>query len=262
MHAELAEKFQAMQERKEKFERGEDEEGPAECGSFSEVVARHVPSAPSLDAEDYEWAKHLELCGRWTLKTRELRAMLPVQPAEVCDGIWLGGLKEATDTSRLALLGINCVLNMAPSMCGPSAMRSYPREFSTLDIDADDADEYDLFSEDVPTALAFLDRCRASGRRVLVHCFAGMNRSASVCAAWMISRCRMPLRRTVLQLSWNRGTVLQNLGFVLSLVDFGRREQLLHHEEQAESERGGLLGGLASEGDGEKTQVQGVMEEP
>merc|ERR1712070_1313009 len=97
---------------------------------------------------------------------------------------FLGGLIEAENHTALTELGIDRVVNMAPEAagCGPSTRRHYPEHFETLDLDAKDADEYDIFECDVPQALKFIERCHADGRKVLVHCYAGMNRSATVCA--------------------------------------------------------------------------------
>ena len=70
-------------------------------------------------------------------------------------------------------------------------------DFDALDIDAEDSEDYDLFMEDVPRALAFLDKHLEDGRHVLVHCYAGMNRSAAVCAALLLLRDRRPLAEAV-----------------------------------------------------------------
>eukprot|EP00929_Paragymnodinium_shiwhaense_P115161 TRINITY_DN83854_c0_g1_i1.p1 TRINITY_DN83854_c0_g1~~TRINITY_DN83854_c0_g1_i1.p1 ORF type:complete len:102 (+),score=9.81 TRINITY_DN83854_c0_g1_i1:32-307(+) len=83
--------------------------------------------------------------------------------------------------------------------------------------------EYDIFSEDLPTALEFLAKARAEDRKVLVHCFAGMNRSATVCAAWMLQESTRPLREIVKQLASRRGVVLQNPTFVSGLVSMARQ---------------------------------------
>merc|ERR1712048_581400 len=59
-------------------------------------------------------------------------------------------------------------------------------------------------------------------RCVLVHCFAGMNRSATVCAAWIVRSQRCPLDAAVKHIVTRRGYVLGNIGFVCGLVQMTR----------------------------------------
>eukprot|EP00930_Biecheleria_cincta_P058664 TRINITY_DN4446_c0_g1_i1.p1 TRINITY_DN4446_c0_g1~~TRINITY_DN4446_c0_g1_i1.p1 ORF type:complete len:188 (+),score=31.97 TRINITY_DN4446_c0_g1_i1:43-606(+) len=181
--------------------------------------------APPASADDKAWADYLEVlaCDIALCSKREL----PPQPVEIAPGVFLGGVREAEDVATLERVGINTVLNMAPNMCGQSRTRSFPPSFQTLDINADDDEEYDIFAEDVPRALDFIESGLAKGASILVHCFAGMNRSATVCAAWRLRAEKQGLSGVVRHLASRRGIVLQNSTFMMGLVRIARRESLL-----------------------------------
>eukprot|EP00746_Dinoflagellata_sp_MGD_P056123 gnl/MRDRNA2_/MRDRNA2_24357_c0_seq1.p1 gnl/MRDRNA2_/MRDRNA2_24357_c0~~gnl/MRDRNA2_/MRDRNA2_24357_c0_seq1.p1 ORF type:complete len:256 (-),score=48.35 gnl/MRDRNA2_/MRDRNA2_24357_c0_seq1:200-943(-) len=196
----------------------------AGAGIFSSHDFRPVPEE---GAGDVEWAEYFAILAENLSCSHEQLSMLPAQPAEVAPGVFLGGLDEAEAQSALMALNIDCILNMASCFCGPSSRRGYPKHFETLDIDAQDAEDYDIFSYDVPRALEFLQRCLGDGRRVLVHCYAGMNRSATVCAVWLLQQQRWPLGDIVRHLACKRGLVLQNITFLKGLVLMARESGLL-----------------------------------
>lgn len=164
-------------------------------------------------ASDHEWAVYLQHLAQYERPCNEAS---PPQPAEVSPGVYLGGLCEAQAVAGLLKvdperssryraaradllvrrgpsLGINNVLCMAPLECEPSWKRFQEDRYRTLDIDAQDAEAYDIFTEDVPRALDFLSACLIDDGRVLVHCFGGRNRSVTVCAAWLMREKRMLL---------------------------------------------------------------------
>mmetsp|Transcript_31935 Transcript_31935/g.99352 ORF Transcript_31935/g.99352 Transcript_31935/m.99352 type:complete len:208 (+) Transcript_31935:40-663(+) len=148
------------------------------------------------------------------------------QPAQLTDwGLFLGGMEEATDVSRLAELGISATLNVAPSMCG-SLTELYGGTLECKEIDAEDDEEYPILDLHLDAAVRFLKGIREQGRRVLVHCYAGMNRSATLCAAYLVSVERLPLTQAVRVLRERRGAVLQNRAFTRQLVRLARSEGL------------------------------------
>lgn len=176
---------------------------------------------PGEEAYSAVWADYIHCLVHATCPSD---AELPPQPAEVAPGVFLGGIWEARDLNALHSRQIDCVLNMASGSadCGPSALRGYPSLFAVLDLDAEDSMSYDMFANDVPEALEFLEWCSSKGRNVLVHCFAGMNRSATVCTAWIVRTQKCPLDAAVKHLAMQRGYVLGNTRFICGLVDMTR----------------------------------------
>ena len=69
---------------------------------------------------------------------------------------------------------------------------------------------------------AFVAAARQTARKVLVHCVAGINRSAALCIAHLIAEGRTLVEafETVYSV---RPIVLSNAGFCRQLVDFARQ---------------------------------------
>ena len=93
---------------------------------------------------------------------------------------------------------------------------------TVLEIDAEDEPGYPLLALHFEQVGRFIDEMRSQERPVLVHCFAGMNRSATLCAAYLITRERMGLLEACRVLGARRGAVLKNEDFVGQLVQLAR----------------------------------------
>lgn len=69
----------------------------------------------------------------------------------------------------------------------------------------------------VPRAIAFLRQCRADGVRVLVHCSAGISRSATIVIAYLILEHKMSLESAYIHVRARREVICPNLGFMQQL---------------------------------------------
>jgi hypothetical protein len=96
------------------------------------------------------------------------------------------------------------------------------REVAYLGIAADDKPGYAMdahFAE----SQEFLAQCRQEGRRVLVHCVMGINRSSTALVAFLCAERKMPLPDAVDLASKGRGLILSNETFLQQLTEcFGQ----------------------------------------
>lgn len=171
--------------------------------------------------------------------------------------MWLGSADDALDLDALLARGITAVLNMAHGSCvqdqrtiaelggqliamaGPKmrywATAEFTEEwyrnntgcgdFQYLALDAEDREDYPI-SQLLDEAVSFLQRCRTEGRPTLVHCVAGVNRSACACAAFLTrqglgeSERAMTARAAIDFVRQRRQGTLQNIGFLQQLAAY------------------------------------------
>lgn len=103
---------------------------------------------------------------------------------EVARGIWLGALSAAAQTTMLRARGIEVVLTVA------SGLRlELPDDFEHRQISMRDESEEDLLAHLGP-ALSIIRDARVAGKQILVHCYAGVSRSAAVVIAHLMTEAR------------------------------------------------------------------------
>ena len=147
-------------------------------------------------------------------------------PARFAAGLHVGNAEHASDVNELKRLGVTAVLNCAPSACeGPIA--SYEiAGIKYAEVDAEDFDDYPLLELHLPAARAFVDAQGDAGV-VLIHCFAGVNRSPALALAIQMARERKLLLPAVTDAFKQRPFILSNSSFRRSLVNFAAEEGLL-----------------------------------
>lgn len=80
---------------------------------------------------------------------------------------------------------------------------------------------------DSPLPISFADSVKNSGGRVLVHCQAGISRSATICLAYLIQSHRVRLDEAFDFVKRRRGVISPNFSFMGQLLQF--ETQVLCH---------------------------------
>mmetsp|Transcript_1268 Transcript_1268/g.1896 ORF Transcript_1268/g.1896 Transcript_1268/m.1896 type:complete len:251 (+) Transcript_1268:70-822(+) len=179
------------------------------------------------DAECLDWKLGLS---QHELKAQASRqSILPVPITD--DVVYLGNARSVESIPRLEAHGITAVLNMA----GPHALRretikGYKKHgIEYKQINAEDEIDYNLLQNDWEEACEFIRATTANGKgKCVVHCVAGMNRSALIVSAYHMTTTRTPVLETVKHVRKQRGNVaLCNEGFQQQLVAMARVENIL-----------------------------------
>lgn len=101
--------------------------------------------------------------------------------AQVIPGLWIGSIKDASDLDFLrkenVRLIVNCTKNVPFYYDGASHAR--------VDVD-DNPNENERMLQKFPDIVMAIDKALMSGYSVLVHCFAGMQRSCAVATAYLM----------------------------------------------------------------------------
>ncbi|EPQ52031.1 hypothetical protein GLOTRDRAFT_80177 [Gloeophyllum trabeum ATCC 11539] len=132
---------------------------------------------------------------------------------EIIPGLWVGDLASALDTEKLREKGIGSVV---------SAMRgrvSIHPTFIRHQINLDDEEDADVLSHLVP-AVSFIQAELDKGRGVLIHCQAGMSRSATIAAAYLMYARNMDPASALEHIRKVRPQTMPNEGFLRQLDVF------------------------------------------
>lgn len=138
------------------------------------------------------------------------------QIAQITDHLFLSSA-AAVKTDRIRNYGITNVINLT-------------LEIPNLNLP--NLECIQIHIEDAPHARlsAYFDRCadkindvHMRGGRTLVHCVAGVSRSATICIAYLMKYHRMSLEQAYYHCKKRRPVVHPNCGFWRQLIDYERR---------------------------------------
>ncbi|RUS90772.1 hypothetical protein EGW08_001483 [Elysia chlorotica] len=147
---------------------------------------------------------------------RVMDLVMFTQVAEITSCLYLSSA-AAVRGEKVRSLGITSIINITleiPNLQLPN--------LESVQIQVDDS----------PTARLglYFDRCADKihevdrrGGRTLVHCVAGVSRSASICLAYLMKYHRMPLAQAYRHVKRRRPVIQPNIGFWRQLIEFERR---------------------------------------
>lgn len=142
-------------------------------------------------------------------------------PVEILPYLFLGSCSHSSDLQGLQACGITAVLNVSASC---------PNHFEDLfrykSIPVEDNQMVDI-SAWFQEAIGFIDSVKNNGGRVLVHCQAGISRSATICLAYLIQSHRVRLDEAFDFVKQRRGVISPNFSFMGQLLQF--ETQVLCH---------------------------------
>ena len=142
--------------------------------------------------------------------------------------LWVGSGAHAADVKLLQRLGIKAVLNCAPSVCRDPVSLYRMNGIRYSAIDAQDDRSFPLLDRCLKPASEFIRSAHEAGDGVLVHCMAGVNRSATLSVAYLLERDRRCLLELFAECVAARPCILQNPSFQLQLCERASREGLLY----------------------------------
>ncbi|CAL5444365.1 unnamed protein product [Camellia sinensis] len=144
------------------------------------------------------------------------------KPSSISCSLFIGGALAARSVYTLQHLGITHILCLCSNEIGQSDSQ-YPDLFEYKNFaicDEEDANISSIFEE----AHDFIDHIEQTGRKVLVHCFEGRSRSATVILAYLMLRKNLTLLE-----AWNRlkkvhRRVHPNDGFAKILLELDKKQ--------------------------------------
>ncbi|XP_028654116.1 dual specificity protein phosphatase 2 [Erpetoichthys calabaricus] len=135
-------------------------------------------------------------------------------PVEILPFLFLGSAHHSSHREALRSLRITAVLNVSSS-----CPNLFENELQYKCIPVEDSQAADISSW-FAEAIEFIDSVKNNGGRVLVHCQAGISRSATICLAYLIQSWRVRLDEAFDFVKQRRGVISPNLGFMGQLLQF------------------------------------------
>uniref|UniRef100_A0AAQ5Y1E3 Dual specificity protein phosphatase n=1 Tax=Amphiprion ocellaris TaxID=80972 RepID=A0AAQ5Y1E3_AMPOC len=135
-------------------------------------------------------------------------------PVEILPFLYLGSALHASKKEVLDGIGISALLNVSAN-CPNHFEGAY--QYKCIPVE-------DNHKEDISCwfleAIEFIDSVRDSSGRVLVHCQAGISRSATICLAYLMKRKRVRLDEAFEFVRRRRSIISPNFSFMGQLLQF------------------------------------------
>ncbi|KAJ9095727.1 hypothetical protein QFC20_006594 [Naganishia adeliensis] len=177
LYLEKQKQLQALRQQQSRQQLGQQQQQQESGGTVADMEAREFEAISEASATD-------------SLEEQDDDEIELGHMQEIVDGLWIGDVVAARDGKALQEAGITAILTLLRQKMPPP-----PPGILTLPIPIDDTPDADI--------LCHLDGCgeenEKGGKRgaVLVHCQAGMSRSATVVAAYLMKTLNIPPEEAV-----------------------------------------------------------------
>ena len=133
---------------------------------------------------------------------------------EIMDGLYLGNINSVYDYKKLKELGITHIISVLAGFEPP-----FPNDFEYLVINALDTTNT-ILHKNFEASNQFIEEAFENNGKVLVHCMAGRSRSATILAAYIISKFGMNTENAIKSMQSKRDIVQPNNYFMSQLKNY------------------------------------------
>ncbi|EPB75887.1 dual specificity phosphatase, catalytic domain protein [Ancylostoma ceylanicum] len=148
---------------------------------------------------------------------------------EIIPNLFLGSLRDATDVDQLKKHRIQYIV----SVHDLTAHHPAHDQLKVLKIQLSDCSSADISAHFAATN-QFIHGARLKHAAVLVHCLAGVSRSATVVAAYLMTLCDMSFFNALTFMSRKRPVVNPNFGFRMQLCTYADRNMMAERQRLRE----------------------------
>lgn len=143
------------------------------------------------------------------------------EPSEIIDNfLWLGDFEDSKNYAFLEKKGIKYILNCA----GYEISNVYPTKNQiekVFKVYANDRSRYKIVEANLSDCIDFIQECKNNKGKILVHCVAGMNRSACMVVGYIVTQYKdVDLLSAVQMVAQKRPWILTNQGFKRQLIQY------------------------------------------
>ncbi|CAD5215039.1 unnamed protein product [Bursaphelenchus xylophilus] len=143
----------------------------------------------------------------------------PSGPTEILDFMFLGSQEDALDRNFLSKLPIQKVINISENCPRSDLIPNDERHFLRIPVN----DTYDAkLSPFFEKAYEFIEDARRSNQKVLVHCLAGISRSATLAIAYVMRSKKLTAEDAYKFVQTRRPSISPNFNFMGQLTVYER----------------------------------------
>ncbi|EAN86948.1 dual specificity protein phosphatase [Trypanosoma cruzi] len=184
------------------------------------VDIAHPPAAfctPQLMREELQLRASLD--SELALARRDSSWRLEPAVTSLVEGLYVGGFPDEETLETLRREKVDTIINCCAGEY--DTLDSVREEFTVHHLYAEDQGDYLILFHCYDQFAAIVNEAKKLGRRVFVHCVAGINRSVTLCIAYLMQYYHMePISCVRLFLSQGRTDILRNVSFRHQIVDF------------------------------------------
>lgn len=127
--------------------------------------------------------------------------------------IFIGDMWSASDENYLKINNVTHVLNMTPIK-----LKNH-KDIIHHNIELDDTIDQDILNI-LDESFEFINTSKKENGNILVHCQAGVSRSASIVIAYLMARENITYNNSLEHVRKDRPIICPNKGFVRQLLEF------------------------------------------
>jgi hypothetical protein len=142
---------------------------------------------------------------------------------QICDRLFISNFAAANCLQLMEGYGFTHILVVAVEL--PEA---FPGKFTYLKVEVDDKQDQDIRSY-FEACHEFIDSAmRAKSGKLLVHCFQGISRSATIVVSWLMKRRSWDFSKAIEFVRRKRPEVNPNPGFIKQLKAYD--DEIAHYD--------------------------------
>lgn len=142
------------------------------------------------------------------------------QLSEILPGkLFLTGWRGAANREAVSDANVTHILSMGSEFEGEAPLSDLGIKYLCVVID-DDEEQSDKMQMELKRAVDFIDGCLANGGHALVHCAAGISRSATAILAYLVAKCDFSLIDAFRHTHQARPVIWPNTGFMRILIEW------------------------------------------
>jgi len=163
----------------------------------------------------------------WDVEEEEISSLYLPRPTKVREKLFIGCQDSSRSKFALRNSNISHILDLT------GAKPSFPNDFEYFTVEKlEDAPCSDLLSH-LPQCISFIEKGLKDGTGVLVHCAAGVSRSASVVVSYVMKADRISFEEALTIVKTVRPIINPNCGFIKQLKMWEKMEYKLDGNTRA-----------------------------